>query len=218
LQTAASYIQVASGYLGQINGVLSQMAAMAQAPAGGSTPTSAQQFSALQQELRGIIGGSSQEIGGPKADTQAGATFGGNSLFGPSAGVTASTGTDSMPLVTVAAPNLRQGAVRILIAQDSSGGFAIGASDPGAAVTVAEASKEARAASAGVDAAQATLDLVSSGSRLDSSNAASVPASPAAAAAALQAALGAIVGSPGSAVAAQSPRLSTSLVGLLQFA
>jgi hypothetical protein len=218
LQTAASYLQVASGYLGRINGVLARMAEMAQAPVGHSAPGAAGQFSTLQQELRGIVGGSSQEIGGPKSNPQAGASFGGSSLFGPTAGITATTGANGVPSVTVAAPNLRQGAIRILIAQNPSGGFALGASDAGAAVTVSEATKEAGGAAASIESARATLNQLSTGAPLDSSDSDSVPASPAAAAAALRAAVGAIVRSPGIAVAAQAPRLTPSLVGLLKTA
>ncbi len=221
LQTAASYIQVASGYLGRINGVLSRMAEIAQPPAttaDASAPGGSDEFSALQQELRGIVGGSAQEIGGPKTDAQAGAAFGGNSLFGPSAGITASTGIDAMPALTVGAPNLRQGAIRILITQDPSGGFVIGASDPGAAVTVTEASQEVEAASASVDSAGAVLNLVSSGTQLDTADSTSIPSSPGAAANAVKAAVGAIIGSPGRALTAQAPRLSPSLLALLQYA
>jgi hypothetical protein len=218
LQTATSYVQLASAYLDQVHGILSRMAELAQTAspsAGGSPAAAGSEFTGLQQDLRGIIGGSAQEIGGSSDASQAGAAFGGSDLFGPSAGVTVSTGLATAPSLTVGSSNLRQGALRILISQDSAGAFAIGPSDPGAGVTVSEAAAEAAAAAGALGSSQAAVDAVAFATQ---DAPAGAVASPADAAATLQNALRSLGSQPGAALAAQAPSMTPSILGLLQVA
>jgi hypothetical protein len=210
LQTAASYVQTASAYLGRIEGILAQMGDLAH-----GQPNADAAFTGLQGDLRAIIGGSAQEIGGSKEASQAGASFNGADLFGPSAGLTVTSGSAASPTLSVGSPNLRQGALRILISQDAAGAFAVGRSDAGAPATVSEAAHEVGAAGSALASAGGALQATAAGAYA-ADPASSLTASEARAL--VRAAAGALASQPEAARAAQAPALTPSVLSLLQVA
>jgi hypothetical protein len=220
LQTMASYIQVASGYIGQAVGLLSQMseaAESAQASSGSTQESAEDRFATLQQTLRGIIGGSAAEIGGSNGSSPALASFGGADIFGSSpGGVAASTSLASISSLTHGGASLRQGAVLSLIGQDSKGAFSMSASDPGAPGTVSAALDQVSSAADAFTLAQAEVDRVSSEAQDPEGNTGSQLISQADASAASRYAAFSVVGQPGAALAAQSGRWLQFGFGLLQ--
>ena len=164
LQTAASYAQTASGYIGEVRGLLQQMAGLsfqAQNGAAEARAGAATGFEAAQEELRTIVGGTSDDIGGSSSQ---GAVFGGSALFGDSpASATVSTGLSSQPSISLGGSglNLRQGAVHSLISQDASGTFKLGASDPDASQAISDALLQVSSAADAVHRTQAMVDVAS---------------------------------------------------------
>jgi hypothetical protein len=216
LQTAAAYVQVASGYLGRMGDILSRMEAVAQpgsASTGASGPA-ASAFSQLQTELQAILGGS-PGTGGDDASSSSGATFEGSPLFGaqqPAAAIR--TGLASLPSVSVGVPGLRQGALLSLVAQDASGGFATSVSSPDVASTLAAASQQVASAADGIGRSQATIDA-GSVDALAADDPFQALSSPAGAAAAVHYLAGAILGQGNSAAASISRLSPQSVLGLL---
>ncbi len=173
----------------------------------------ADSFTGYQSELRGIIGGSSEEIGGAAGASTQGATYDGAELFGASGvGGAFETGLAAMPSVNVAVPNLRQGAVLGLIDQGPDGTFSMTASSPGAAATISSAAAQVSSGALAVAGSQEQLDLASTGA----TGASGAMGSPADAASSTAAAARAIAGNWSGALAANSGRSLQSILGLLQ--
>jgi hypothetical protein len=219
LQTAASYAQTASGYVGQVGELLQQMAGLSSQARNGTAEAragAASGFEAAQKELRTIVGGTSDEVGG---STSQGAVFGGSDLFGASSGsATVATGLSSQPSITLGGSglNLRQGAVLSLISQDASGSFELGAADPGTPQAISGAVQQVSVATAAVNRTQAMVDVASAEVQVGEENLASAVFTPSDAARASAYAANAIMGPRGAAVAAYSGMASQPSVGLLQ--
>lgn len=218
LQAAASLLQTASGYLGEIQRMLGEMAGIAQAASGGGAQSGASaEFSSLQGQLRGIIGGSTCEIGGVEGSSAAGASFDGAELFGSSgAEVATEAGDSSMPSLVVASPNLRQGALLSLVAQDCSGSFLLAASSPDAATVISSALAQACSAGSALDASQA--QVVAASAEADAATGGGAPAIASASDASDGAAFAArsILSQWDTALAASSGQSSQCALGLLQ--
>jgi len=220
MQTAASYVQATSGYLGEIKGILSRMAELslsAKSSPGSASSAAGGAFAGLQGKLRAIVGGPLGEVGGVSGVPSPGATFDGSELFGSAEGqMTVTTGLSSMPTLAVGIPALRQGALLRLTARDSAGGFSAAASSPGMSSTISEALIQASSASDAMDRAQAAVDSASAMAQDGMDEAASALASSGDPAAATQQAAGAVLKQQRVALAAHSGVIPKYALGLLQ--
>jgi flagellin len=167
VQNAMSYTQAADSGLANIGDVLnrmSELSTLSQDPTANSSDVSdyEQEFQALQNELRSMIGGSSSQIGGASVTDPSG-TFNGTVLFGSTAagGITLDTGGSGEQL-TIPDVNLQSGAMAGVIQQDASGNFTMSATDPGAAAAINSAIGQVASDRGTLGAAQASLSLSSS--------------------------------------------------------
>jgi flagellin len=161
-QNALSSTQTAAGYLASMSNVLARMGRLAGvAQSGALSPAdlaqTRQEFSALQGQLRGTIGGSANVIGGSGVSAPAG-SFQGADLFGPAQG-NATNPAD-----------LRRGAMLKLISQDSTGAFGLNVTDPNASADVAGALGQVTDAGAGVKASQSQLELAAAKLQIEQQN------------------------------------------------
>ena len=167
VQNAVSYIQTADGFMSGMTKILSRMSELA-ILAKDVTKNSSdvdlyqQEFTALQDQLRATIGGSTSEIGGTAdIDTPLGA-FNGIALFGSnSTGLTVTIGQAIGQDMTIRESNLRSGAMADLITQDSSGVYALGISDTGLIGDITDAIQNVATERAKLGASQSRLELAS---------------------------------------------------------
>jgi flagellin len=141
VQDTVSYAQTADGYLGMMGDVLNRMSeltAASQDPTKNSSDTGNYEieFKSLQDQLRGLIGGSSSAIGGQTVAPAA--TFNESALFGSSAsgGMSVEIGDSSASQLTIPDINLQAGAMQALIQQDSSGNYTMDATSSSAAAGI----------------------------------------------------------------------------------
>src|SRR5262245_51151347 len=131
VQNAVSYVQTADGFMGGMTKILSRMSELAILGKDVTkNPTDIalyqQEFSALQDQLRDTIGGSSADIGGTAdIDVPLGA-FNGITLFGANAtGLAVTIGQAVGQDMTIAESNLRDGSMLDIIDQDGSGVYSL---------------------------------------------------------------------------------------------
>jgi flagellin len=130
-----------------------------------------QEFTALQDQLRTTIGGSTAEIGGTTdIDTPLGA-FNGITLFGPnSAGLKVTIGQAVGQEMTIRESNLRTGPMGDIIAQDAAGAYTLDLADAGAIAKLTDAIQHIATERAGLGAAQSRLELAASTLRVEYEN------------------------------------------------
>ncbi|MEO6006166.1 MAG: flagellin [Opitutus sp.] len=165
VQNAVSYIQTADGFMSGMTKILSRMSELA-ILAKDVTKNSSdvdlyqQEFTALQDQLRATIGGSTAEIGGTAdVDTPLGA-FNGITLFGSnSAGLTVTIGQAIGQDMTIRESNLRSGPMSDLITQDGSGVYSLGIADPGLIGDITNAIQHVATERAKLGASQSRLEL-----------------------------------------------------------
>ena len=165
VQNAISYVQTADGFMSGMTKILSRMSELA-ILAKDVTKNSSdidlyqQEFSALQDQLRDTIGGTTAEIGGSAGvDTPLGA-FNGITLFGANAtGLTVTIGQAVGQEMVVGDSNLRQDAMLNIIQQDSSGAYTLGLADVGAIGDITDAIQQVATERASLGAAQSRLEI-----------------------------------------------------------
>lgn len=129
VQNAVSFAQVADGFMGGMGGILTrlgELSVLGRDPTKSASDVALYQgeFTALQDQLRSTIGGTTAEIGGTTAIPAPLGSFNGRTLFGPNAaGITVNTGSEVSQVLTVPGTNFRQGSMLGLIAQDSAGNY-----------------------------------------------------------------------------------------------
>lgn len=165
IQTGISYVQAAGSSLDRVAAILTQMGGLSsQGRPAGAEPTDRpaleRDFSALQQQLRGIIGGTTAEIGGATAAADP-ASFDGVPLFGGAA-----------PAVPLAAGgmNLRTGPVGALIRQSPRGAFTLSATSNATADAIAGAQHQVAARQAALGDAGAQLATTAATLQVEASN------------------------------------------------
>ncbi len=164
VQNAVSYIQTADGFMSGMTKILSRMSELAILAKDVTKNASdvdlyQQEFTALQDQLRATIGGSSTEIGGTTITTPLGA-FNGISLFGSnSAGLTVTIGQAIGQDMTIRESNLRTGPMADLITQDSSGVYNMGIADTGLIGGITDAIQHVATERAKLGASQSRLEL-----------------------------------------------------------
>jgi len=165
VQNAVSYIQTADGFMSGMTKILSRMSELAiLAKDVTKNPDDVdlyqQEFTALQDQLRATIGGSTAEIGGTAdIDTPLGA-FNGISLFGSNAdGLTVTIGQAIGQDMTIRESNLRTGAMGDMITQDNSGNYLISITDSDAIESITDAIQQIATERAKLGASQSRLEL-----------------------------------------------------------
>jgi flagellin len=166
VQNAISYVQTADGFMSGMTKILSRMSELAILGKDVTkNPTDIalyqQEFSALQDQLRDTIGGSSADIGGTAdVDTPLGA-FNGITLFGTSTagGLSVTIGQAVGQDMTIADSNLRDGSMLDIIDQDSSGAYALSLTDSDVVGKITLAIQDVATERATLGAAQSRLEL-----------------------------------------------------------
>ncbi len=165
VQNAISFVQTADGFMSGMTKILSRMSELA--ILGKDVTKNAtdialyqQEFSALQDQLRATIGGSSADIGGTAdVDTPLGA-FNGITLFGDNtAGLPVTIGQAVGQDMTISDTNLRDGAMLDIIDQDGSGAYALSLTDTDVVGKITAAIQDVATERATLGAAQSRLEL-----------------------------------------------------------
>ncbi len=166
VQNAISYVQTADGFMSGMTKILSRMselAILAKDVTKNSTDIDlySQEFTALQDQLRATIGGSSSDIGGSADVTSPLGAFNGISLFGSSAagGLTVTIGQAVGQEMTIPQSNLRDGDMVSIIDQDSSGNYSLGLSDSNTIAAITDAIQDVATERASLGASQSRLEL-----------------------------------------------------------
>lgn len=175
VQNAMSLLQAADSFMAGFSTILSrlgELSSLAAAPAGSPADGALYQkeFTALQDQLRATIGGSTAEIGGPAGIAAPAGSFNGTALFSSAPGLTITTGQAAGQELTLPATDLRSGAMLGLISQDAGGQYKLTVSDPAAASQIGNATQQVAAQRARVGGAQARLDLASGSLRVELEN------------------------------------------------
>jgi flagellin len=212
VQTALSSAQTAGGYLGGMSALLTRMQELAGRAKGDANNPSAlaqdqKDFSALQDQLRATIGGTTSEIGGANDVNSPAGSFKGAALFGP--------GPDGTNNPT----NLRQGAMLDVIGQDSAGNYNLSVSDADATADVAGALQQVTAGRSSVAATQSSLALSVANLQVEQQNlisAFSPIIDPDTAQQSNQFAIGSIFGQSADALGSQGNQTPATVFNLLQ--
>jgi flagellin len=166
VQNAISYVQTADGFMSGMTKILSRMSELAilakdVTKNGDDVALYQQEFSALQQQLRDTIGGTTGEIGGTAdVDTPLGA-FNEIVLFGGGAGLTVTIGQAVGQNMTIGASNLRDGDMVEIIEQDNAGDFGVTVTDSDAIEKITAAIQDIATERATLGASQSRLELAS---------------------------------------------------------
>lgn len=176
VQNAVSYVQAADGFMGGMSRILARMGELATLAKDVTKNASdvelyQQEFTALQDQLRATIGGTTAEIGGIEdVDAPLGA-FNGITLFGGnSAGLTVTIGQAVGQEMTIKESNLRAGAMGAIISQDSAGDYDLDLSDADGIAKLTDAIQHVATERAGLGASQSRLELASSTLQIEYEN------------------------------------------------
>ncbi len=176
IQNAVSYVQTADGFMSGMTKILSRMSELSSLSRDVTKNASdialyGQEFSALQDQLRATIGGTTAEIGGTAGITSPLGSFNGTPLFGPNAaGITITTGQAVGQDMTIGESNLRTGAMKNLINQDSSGAYDLHAGDPGIIAAITQVIQQVATQRATLGASQSRLELAGTTLQVESEN------------------------------------------------
>lgn len=176
VQNAISYVQTADGFMSGMTKILSRLSELAiLAKDVTKNPTDIalyqQEFSALQDQLRATIGGTTAEIGGTAdVDTPLGA-FNGITLFGSNgSGLTVTIGQAIGQEMTITDSNLRTGGMLGIIQQDSSGAYTLDSTDADSIQKITDAIQHVAQQRASLGAAQSRLELASTNLQVEFEN------------------------------------------------
>jgi flagellin len=176
VQNAISYVQTADGFKSGMTKILSRLSELAiLAKDVTKNPTDIalyqQEFSALQDQLRATIGGTTAEVGGTAdVDTPLGA-FNGITLFGSNgSGLTVTIGQAIGQEMTITDSNLRTGGMLGIIQQDSSGAYTLDSTDPDSIQKITDAIQHVAQQRASLGAAQSRLELASTNLQVEFEN------------------------------------------------
>jgi len=167
VQNAVSYIQTADGFMSGMTKILSRMSELAilgKDVTKNSTDIALyqQEFSALQDQLRDTIGGTTAQIGGTADVTTPLGAFNGITLFGSdSTALTVTIGQAVGQTMTIKQTDLRQGSMLDLIKQDSSGAYTSTLTDSTITASITSAIQQVATERAGLGASQSRLELAS---------------------------------------------------------
>jgi flagellin len=177
VQNAISYIQTADGFMSGMTKILSRMSeliVLGKDVTKNSTDVALyqQEFSALQDQLRATVGGTTTEIGGTAAVSSPLGAFNGIPLFGPnSAGLTVTIGQAVGQDMTIRESNLRSGSMLSIIQQNTTtGAYTLASTDATAISTITSAIQQVATQRATLGASQSRLELASTTLQVESEN------------------------------------------------
>ena len=179
VQNAISYIQTADGFMSGMTKILSRMSELAilgKDVTKNSTDIALyqQEFSALQDQLRDTIGGTTAQIGGTADITTPLGAFNGISLFGSTTTpLTVTVGQAVGQTMTIKQTDLRQGSLLDLVKQDSSGAYTASLTDSSITASITSAIQQVATERAGLGASQSRLELASTTLSVETENLAS---------------------------------------------
>jgi flagellin len=167
VQNSISYVQTADGFMSGMTKILSRMselAILAKDVTKNSTDVDlyAQEFHALQDQLRATIGGTSADIGGSSDIAMPLGAYNGISLFGSAAsgtGLVVTIGQAVGQEMTIPSSNLRDGDMLGIIGQDSTGAYTLDLTDTGAIGAITDAIQDVATERASLGASQSRLEL-----------------------------------------------------------
>ena len=176
VQNAVSLVQTADGFMSGMTKILSRMSELGiLAKDITKNPSDVdlyqQEFTALQDQLRATIGGTTTEIGGTvDSNTPLGA-FNGITLFGPNSdGLSVTIGQAVGQNMIIPESNLRTGGMLEMINQDSSGEYTLHASDADAIQKITDAIQHVATQRATLGASQSRLELASTTLQVENEN------------------------------------------------
>ena len=167
VQNAISYVQTADGFMSGMSKILSRMselAILAKDVTKNSTDIDLyqQEFSALQDQLRATIGGTTTEIGGTVGVATPLGSFNGITLFGSdSGGLNVTIGQAVGQEMTIDDTNLRTGGMLQIIQQDAAGEYTLASTDSDVIAKITDAIQHIAQQRAGLGASQSRLELAS---------------------------------------------------------
>jgi flagellin len=165
VQNAVSYVQTADGFMSGMTKILSRMselAILAKDVTKNSTDIDlySQEFTALQDQLRATIGGTSADIGGTADIAAPLGAFNGIALFGSTTtGLTVTIGQAVGQEMTIGDSDLRTGDMLSIIDQDSSGAYSLALDDAGTIEAITNAIQHVATERASLGASQSRLEL-----------------------------------------------------------
>jgi len=165
VQNTISYTQTADGFMSGMTKILSRLSELAiLAKDVTKNPTDIalyqQEFTALQDQLRATVGGTSADIGGTADVSSPLGAFNGITLFGSNAtGLVVTIGQAVGQEMTIGASNLRDGAMGAIVSQDSAGAYNLSINDTGTIGAITAAIQDVATERASIGASQSRLEL-----------------------------------------------------------
>ena len=165
VQNAVSYVQTADGFMSGMTKILSRMSELAILAKDVTKNTSdkalyQQEFSALQDQLRATVGGTTVEIGGTTDIATPLGAFNGITLFGSnSAGLTVTIGQAVGQDMTISQSDLRQSNMLNIMNQNGTGAYSLSVTDSTAISEITGAIQQVATERATLGAAQSRLEL-----------------------------------------------------------
>ncbi len=165
VQNTISYTQTSDGFMSGMTKILSrlsELAILAKDVTKNVTDVALyqQEFTALQDQLRATVGGSTAEIGGTTAITAPLGAFNGITLFGSNAtGLVVTIGQAVGQEMTIGANNLRDGAFGTIIGQNGSGVYNLSINSTSTIGDITNAIQDVATERASLGASQSRLEL-----------------------------------------------------------
>ncbi len=165
VQNTISYTQTADGFMSGMTKILSRLSELAILAKDVTKNTTdialyQQEFTALQDQLRATVGGTTAEIGGTAGITAPLGAFNGITLFGSNgAGLTVTIGQAVGQEMIIGDSNLRDGAMGGIITQSSSGAYSLAIDSSSAIGDITAAIQDVATERASLGASQSRLEL-----------------------------------------------------------
>lgn len=182
VQNAISYTQSADGFMSGMTKILARMSELALLSKDVTKNTTdvalyQKEFTALQDQLRQTIGGTTTQIGGTADISPPLGQFNGITIFGDDtstdgsgSGLAVTVGQAVGQTMTIPQINLRDGAMGAIIAQDSSGNYTLTLSSTSAIASLTTGIQDVATERASLGASQSRLELASSTLQIEYEN------------------------------------------------
>ena len=182
VQNAISFTQSADGFMSGMTKILARMSELAMLSQDVTKNSSdvalyQKEFSALQDQLRQTIGGTTAQIGGTADINPPLGQFNGITLFGndtssdgSGSGLTVTVGQAVGQTMTIPQINLRDGYMGAIIGQDSSGNYSLSLSSTGVVSALTNGIQDVATERAGLGASQSRLELAQSSLQVEYEN------------------------------------------------
>ncbi len=175
VQNAVSYVQTADGFMSGMTKILSRMSELAILAKDVTKNTTdvalyQQEFTALQDQLRATIGGTSGVIGGTADIATPLGAFNGISLFGSGTGLTVTIGQAVGQEMTIPPTDLQSGDMLGIMNQNSSGVYDLNITTSDAIAQITDAIQHVATERASLGASQSRLELAATTLQVESEN------------------------------------------------